>query len=264
VEDYGAALYAEDFGRIVIGPGASRCPAAICNRITENRATSLSGRGGALEARSGAEVEIDQALIDGNVARYDSAIRLLPFGGATSPSLRLRNSIVSNQRGALAVIGQSASDVRIDGVTFRENRGSTTSALLRTLHAESNLSQGGFQVSRSIFEESEGEFINIGASGAATVACIVATRASTSVPLPADSLLASSGLIVAADGSYTLAPDSPAIDLCDAADAVIPNPLDFLGQARGVDVIDVADVGGPFDAGAIEWTGPQLFRDGFE
>jgi hypothetical protein len=265
VDDYGAAMYAEDFGRIVVGPSQPRCASATCNRITDNSATSGSGRGGALEARSGAQVEIDQALIDGNSARYDSAIRLLPFGAVPSPSLVLRNSIVSNNRGALGVVGQLASEILIDGVTFWNNRGNNTTPLLRTLQAESNLSQGGIEVSRSIFEETQGEFASTGATGEITVSCVVATRASITVPMPPDGLIASAGLLASTEGTYTLPVDSVAIDLCSDADAVVPNAVDYRGSPRGVDATDVVDVGGPFDAGAIESSsGAYVFRDGFE
>lgn len=263
VTGQGGGMYVELGGRLLVDAPAS-CAGVACNRISGNRATGASGRGGALEARSGAEVEIDRALITGNQARYASAIQLIPFGAASRPGMALRNSIVSGHSGSLRVVSQNGSNLLVEGVTFLKNTGSADSPLQATLESTTNGSGGGTWVSRSIFADRQGEFATALASGMVTVSCVLAERGSASVPLAPDSLVAPAGLVPAGDGSYTLAPGSPAIDLCGDDDAVTSNPHDFFGRPRGLDDPDVADARGPYDAGAIEFAGSGVFRDGFE
>jgi len=59
-----------------------------------------------------------------------------------------------------------------------------------------------------------------------------------------------------------LSPDSENIDTCDDAPALNP-AFDLVGQLRLVDIIDMKNLEGPLDRGALEYH-PPLFADGFE
>ena len=70
------------------------------------------------------------------------------------------------------------------------------------------------------------------------------------------------GFIDAALGDYRLRLDSPALDACSNSTSF---NRDVRDNPRGVDLPEIPDIGGPYDAGAFETqAGDRLFADGFD
>ena len=246
----------------------------VCH--TRNRCSWVEGNvahsGGAISATGdNVLVDIRQTWLEANEAVADgSAIAIDNTGGAAANAaeLQMEGALLARNPTAQTAGGgeqsvialQDNSVATVAHTTFADNLEAPQARAL-ALFSDVDLS-----VYSSVFGESSGEIFEAiwGNDIVGLVNCAVVFE---NASLPPDS----SGVVVADPGfqapgapvfDYHLNGGSPALDRCDTS-AYTPQYTDVDLQNRGFD-FPVADVAGPWDAGADERLDTRLLVDGFE
>ncbi|HET6632863.1 MAG TPA: hypothetical protein VFG73_09185 [Rhodanobacteraceae bacterium] len=252
----GGGLLVRDRGHAVLSRGA---PAGGCHRPTCMSISNNSAQaGGAARVTGLGVLTIGSAEIRFNHARYGSAFSLynnsfdIENGYGT---LHVYSSLIANNDGALAVIDSSESAAEIDGVTFAENLGTDADGWWGTL-TESNSSIDSFtgegiHASRSIFADDGAWAFQGTTNGVLEADCVVVANPGTDVPVPLGSVIGDPLLRNTAYSDFMPGNRSPALDLC-ANRGYLFDVEDINRYPRGSDVLQLGNVDGPYDAGAIE------------
>ncbi len=247
----GAGISMEQNARLVTDNLYVNCwqPGA-CNQIINNKA---SFTGGAFYAQSGAELYITKTLFNRN--RADLAVIASVWGNAL---LNIDSSIVAfnANNGEGGFNDEYLFNVFSGGLfnlsfsTIGNNF--TPSAMIRN---------GGTRVQLigSIIYDPDSSIYTTVTSGILNAECLVLSDDENITGT--DILLEEPSFISAVSGDFHLLPNSPAIDLC-APDTLVIQDLDL--NARGIDVPNMPNNEGPYDAGAYEFRPDLIFGNGFE
>lgn len=245
----------------------SPCTAGSCRRIEFNGAgesnTPNAASGGGLLLRDGATADLAGLRIDSNTAPRASAIAL------ENATLDLANASVGRNIattsgapiGSEAIRAAAGSVLALTQVTLAANR----VAGLQTATIRATTSS--VIVRNSIVFETSGSAFAVTPANSLGGACVLAHEAASSTgtfltPFVADPQLTS-------NNDFRLRPTSPAIDRCASGEPPRRGATDrdIESNLRPVDDAGIADVAGPYDAGAFERLGqPQdaVFANGYE
>jgi hypothetical protein len=223
-----------------------------CAALSGNRAGSgaHAGIGGAAHVTAPAKISISQAAVQGNQAD-DAALALLTGEKA---DLDLRGALISAHAGNGAlIVARDRARLTLVGTTLAENLQIGPALRLEnvSLDARGSILDGG----TSTVVQSVG-------TNTLETRCVIASE---NFHASGDVRVQDPRLLDPAAGNFSLTSDSPALDACDNFGDVPVDAYDLDGRARGVDLPALADLGGPFDIGALERPSPEaIFRDGFE
>lgn len=228
------------------------CPSTTdCALISSNIAGSptLPGQGGGVFVAAGGRANVRIAAMRNNGASQGGALMASGAGAI----LIIESALVTGNTSDDAVLAATdTAELTIRGSTVSGNP-ATASMLTR--------SNSAITVTSSIlYEPFRPALVTTGGmSGTISTRCVFAHE---NFDPTGDVRLGDPGFNNAAVGDYTLRLDSPAVDACIEVDAF---PRDSRNQPRGVDLLEVIDVDGPFDAGANERQRlDPLFANSFE
>lgn len=232
---------------------------STCSAIAGNRSTG-SGAGG-LGVTDGASATVLQTLIarNFNVGDFGGAA-VGAYGAATSLTLE-GCQLWDNDPGG----GTGTLTSRI----FAGNSAAVTVAFSTVV--EDAGSEGVFEVAnassvRFLSSIAQGAQVFLPVQPPATQVDCVVVPESASLPISATTWTVVTDpatlFVLATPEDFSLRRHSVAQDYCDT---LVYSPLgaDLDGEGRGYDDATEANVWGPYDLGADEWT-PRLFADGFE
>jgi hypothetical protein len=236
-------------------PNPIACPSsADCALISNNIAGSptLPGQGGGLFAAAGGRISTQIAAFRDNSASEGAAAMASGAGSSLNiaSTLLTRNASAGSSAGAVLAATDTA-ELRILSSTLSGNP-SNNSLLAR--------SNSRVDVVASILYDFQPVIVTTGgSSNTLSTLCVFAHE---NFDPGGDVRVSDPGFSNATGGDYSLRLDSAAVDACNGVDAF---PRDSRNQPRGVDLLEVIDVDGVFDAGAIERQRPDaVFANGFE
>jgi len=251
----GGGGYAGDGGTILIrgdsgGDPVNYClPDAPCASVSGNRAglNGHSGQGGGLFADLGGRVTFLVGELRGNGSEQGSA----GMAAGNNATLTLDSVLVSGNIGdGGTLLASSAATLDLQGITLTGEPGS--GPLLGIADATLN-------VLDSIIHQPARVAAAIAGASTISTDCVVSHE---NFHPGGDVRVFDPGFIDAAQGDYRLRLDSQALDACSNSTSF---NVDVRDNPRGVDLPEIPDIGGPYDAGAFETqVGDRLFADGFD
>ncbi len=229
------------------------------NNHAIGEAGTSDAHGGGLGVWDGATAVVTSTQFAANFA-YDDGAAAWVSGSGSEIDLWAAAIVDHSVAGTPGVVtAEDGGEALIYYTTFAGNLDASGDHLLR---ARTSATLGLYS---SLVAETSGTVFDVtGATGDAD--CVLAHEIGT-MPISASRIgpaTPATSLIAQPSGADVhLVPDSPAIDFC--AGGGPPPPLDLDGEARGFDVVDHADLYGPFDIGIDEWIpSSEIFSDGFE
>lgn len=266
----GAAVHVEDealfsfFGAAGMNCRYATCPAIVDSNFDEPANNDATG--GAVYAASGADVGISQTVLAGNTAFAGAAIAAGGEGTRVSLSQVLihRNFLTLPNNGNAPVFAFAGADLQWVHVTTAGNL--RPGGILVTTPLSSVLLDGtatSLDLRNSILSNDADVAIRV--SNGATISNASCNLNHEQASL-VQAILGDPHYVSPTGDSPDFTPDfdSPALDLC--AIAQLSTVGDLYGHQRPVDLLNVTDASGPYDAGAIERGPPSdvIFRNGFE
>lgn len=251
IEDvgYGGGIYTGNGAGVALTAGAPddgsdrACLQALpCAALDGNSADG----GAAAFADLGSVVSISLARIAGNDA---SAEAVLSARGSNS-RITIGSALVHGNSAVGGLLqAQADADLELSGSTFADN------AVARLI----DLTDSGAEIRASILHQPGTAALASSGSSSVLSQCVIA---SDDFDPSGDVRVVDPQFIDAAMLDYRLADTSPAVDACMPFNGYF---RDYALHMRGIDQIDVADNGGPYDIGAYEMPSRDvIFADPFE
>ncbi|MBZ0114674.1 MAG: hypothetical protein K8J08_19590 [Thermoanaerobaculia bacterium] len=242
--DQGGGFYAQgatvEVSLTQSGPCSSVFPNSLCSEIGSNHAPFAAG----MVVVDGAFADIELTMVQGN---SPEGVGEAPIGWvANGGELILEGALIFHNgisSGSGSGVVDTGGRVQVYSSTLSDNYGLD----------ELFWVGGDFHGQASLFETSSGDLFAVQASGDWSLDCAVVGPGLSLPPGGTRIVQAALGLVDPAHYDYHLAPNSPAIDLCNG---------DIPGVDRDIDY-GFRPLGSALDAGADEYD-PPLFRDGFE
>lgn len=238
------------------------CPGIFGTRgITEGDSATLIG--GAVYVDSGGQVNLQNVHLYDNFANNGSAMHLSgSSSGATLDSVLIaRNTLYGVGNGTSTIELTSSASTLLRHVTMAGNfRASDQFPGLEPAASSirANGNSGTLTLRNSLFYDDATLVLRLLVGASASGSCVFAHENGS---FPNAILL--DPLYVDTTGNspdYSLQALSPAIDACASSS---PNVVDLFGSPLPYDTPQL-NIGGPYDAGAIEYFVDRIFRDGFD
>lgn len=225
---------------------------ARCSSIEDNFADFV---GGALATGNSSTATITQTFISGNSAGLNASIAELTAG-----TVSMEGNVIRDNPGNQLFRQFAGSELELAWSTVADNTPDTGTPPLVEIRASSGVA-AITRLFSTIFWNAGRDVLEIDTSGGSafdlTADCLVSHELG-SIGSASRSIVADPMFDDPANDDYHIAHNSPAVDLCDDANAPAEEDLD--DQPRGFVTDDPAT---PFDVGADETQG-IVFSDGFE
>ena len=255
---FGGAIAIEAGAGFTIKRTSKGCfDSSKCNLFDGNKALT---DGGAV-ANIGGDIDISSTHFENNRANRGTAY----FSSAETSSNKIEGSIFTQNGNHAAggyndenvVRATAGADFTITYSTFADNR-----ALFATLGLSNAASI--FVYSSIISDSSSGDVFNINGGSTHDADCLLVHESGSFDTNNARVTVGDPKFIDAANQNYHInAALSPAVDYCSDSQALAQHKdIDF--QVRGFDNLSKTNKFGPYDIGADESLGNQVFGDGFE
>lgn len=251
----GGGGYADNGGGILvrgdsIGGSVNYCPAgAPCASVSGNQAgiNGHAGQGGGLYAGPNGHATFFVGELRGNQSGQGSA----GMAAGTNATLKVWSAlVVGNVGNAGTIQASSAASLDLQGITLTNVLGS--GPLLGIADAQMLLTD-------SIVHQPGRMAASVTGTSTVSTDCVISHE---NFDASGDVRVIDPGFMDAGNGDYRLRIDSGAIDACSQSNYL---NRDVRDEPRGVDLPEIPNIGGAYDAGAFErQTGETVFADGFD
>lgn len=261
----GGGIVVDDFASFRMSNLASCSYEGFCSSLSNNFNTDMFGEGAAGVITNAATATIGQTHIDGNRSNLGAMFAIREVGYLRLESNLMTNNTGFNAPGTVDLLALSGSAGNGGNLDFFNNTLSNNFAQ-SMFFVDGQDSQQTLNVFNSIIWDDGNILSSSGDIEAITEFDCSIVHEQQTIEGDGSFLLNNDPRFHNANtGDYRLVDDSPAIDLCDESE-FNHGFNDIINSPRGIDILYINDIFGPYDAGAfaaISQSPDVIFRNGF-